>query len=98
MIHVSKEDYDEMKEAIIRCAEKCQDEVCVELNGIDFIIDIQSVDRTYKTEKTGVTHLGCEETYQVPIINSIHSAFRGAFNKDGDEVETDFLEHKIAVI
>ena len=97
MIHVSKEDYDEIKEGILIAAENETNEVNIEINDITFVIDI-NVNVSYVTMTTGVKHMGEEETYQEKYIDSIKATFRGAFNKDGDEVETDFLEHKIAVI
>lgn len=98
MPHITEDDYKFFRNAIREAAENEETEVTVRLDNLDFVFDITDIKFNSHEVPTGVEYMGDKEMMYEKEFESARCSFRGAFDDDDSPVETDFLEHKIAVI
>ena len=98
MPHITEEDYKFVRNALREAAENEETEVTIRLYDLDFVFDITDAKFNARQVPTGVEHMGEKEMVYESELESARCSFRGAFDDDDSPVETDFMEHKIAVI
>ena len=98
MPHITEEDYKFVRNAIREAAENQETEVTIRIDDLDFVFDITDIKFRERRVPTGVEYMGYKEMMYEKELESARCSFRGAFDDDDSPVETDFMEHKIAVI
>lgn len=98
MPHITEEDYKFVRDTLRAAAENEETEVTIRLYDLDFVFDITDAKFNVRQVPTGVEHMGEKEMVYESELVSARCSFRGAFDDDDYPVETDFMEHKIAVI
>lgn len=98
MPHITKEDYKFVRETLREAAEKQETEVTIRLYDLDLVFDITDIKFRERRVPTGVEYMGDKEMMYEKELESARCSFRGAFDDDNSPVETDFLEHKIALL
>ena len=96
MVQINSDDYKRISKEIADHVSKCEREFVVELYGIELVF---RVDCDYETRRvsSGVEFMGDIETWDETVMTNVVVHFDGAWDKDGDAVETNFDENKIFI-
>lgn len=96
MVQINSDDYKRISKEIADHVSKCEREFVVELYGVELVF---RVDCDYETRRasSGVEFMGDIETWDETVMTNVVVHFEGAWDKDGDAVETNFDENKIFI-